>query len=87
MSNILTDIKMVGKMEQDIKEYISKKIKIYMHKNNLTVRDLAIQVELGVAIIYRILRCENYNIDSLQKLLNHLNLRIYLSKNNTDEGE
>ncbi|MGN5650718.1 helix-turn-helix domain-containing protein [Bacillus sp. Brlt_9] len=67
--------------EQDIKKYVVKReigtqIKETMHKKHYSIRTLANQIGMSHPQIVRITNCENYNIDTLIKVLDQLGLEL-----------
>lgn len=59
---------------------ISKVIKEAMQEQNLTVRSLAEKIEMKHPQIIRVTGGQNYNIDTLMKILDGLDLEIEIKK-------
>lgn len=62
------------------KKEISSVIKSTMKEQNLTVRSLAEQIEMKHPQIIRVTGGQNYNIDTLIKILDGLDLEINIKK-------
>ena len=55
---------------------ITRAIKSQLDKKNLSVRGLAKELKMQHPQIVRVTSCENYNIDTLLKILNGLDMEI-----------
>lgn len=61
---------------------ISNSIKEQIKKRHISVRDLAVKVNLKHPQIIRVTNGENYNIDTLTKILDGLDLELVVQKKN-----
>lgn len=63
------------------KQHISKSIKYSIDQHNLSLRKLSTRIEgMSYPQISRVTRGENYNIDTLLKILDALNLELVIQQ-------
>ncbi|GIO35747.1 hypothetical protein J41TS12_06080 [Paenibacillus antibioticophila] len=67
------------------KKKIVQQIKLQLETNNTSVRKLAKKVGMKHPQIVRVTSGENYNIDTLIKILDALNLEILIKEKNVDD--
>lgn len=67
---------------KEAKSIISKAIKSEIKNKNLSVRKLAESIEMKHPQVVRVTNGENYNIDTLLKILDGLGLEIIIKEKN-----
>lgn len=65
------------------KQHIAKSIKFAIEQNNLSLRKLSAKIDkMSYPQISRVTRRENYNIDTLLKILDALDLELVIKSKN-----
>ena len=69
-----------------IMETLERQIKEYLRKNNMKQADVYKKLGISKQNFYKAIRSKNFDNPTLQKILNHLWLEVFISLKEKDEN-